>query len=86
MSLTSEDLNQIKTVVQSVVKTEVASATKGLATKSELKDAVSGLATKDDLDRMEARLPTSMGLLERDTFSRLDNHEHRLQRLEAARP
>lgn len=65
MSLTSDDLNQIKTIVEGVVV-----------------DATKGFATKQDLDRMEARLTTSIGLLERDSYSRLDEHEHRITRLE----
>ena len=48
-------------------------------------DAVSGLATQDDLDRMEGRLTSTMSLLERDSFQRLDEHEVRIARLEKQR-
>jgi hypothetical protein len=65
MSLTTEDLNQIGTIVKNVVK-----------------DAVSGLATKEDMDRLEGRLTTSINLLHRDTFERLDRHVVRIERLE----
>ena len=62
-----------------------------LATKDELKDLatkadVKNLATKADLDRMESRLVTAINLLERDSFTRLDDHEARLRRLEQTRP
>ncbi|HEY6736527.1 MAG TPA: hypothetical protein VI322_02310, partial [Candidatus Saccharimonadia bacterium] len=68
-----------------VTKVEFNEAVSGLATKKELRAAVFPLATKDDLDRMESRLTTAMGLLERDSFSRLDDHEARITRLEKAR-
>ncbi|HVQ44033.1 MAG TPA: hypothetical protein VMT30_03645 [Candidatus Saccharimonadia bacterium] len=81
MSLTREDLGQIQTIIND--------ATKGLATREELKAVTAKLATKADLrielDRMESRITTSMGLLERDTLSRLDQHEARIARLEQAR-
>ena len=80
MALTEEDLNNITRIVD-------ASANR-LEKKldDKLAAAVSGLATKADLDRMESRLTTSMSLLERDAFSRLDQHEARITRLEQARP
>ncbi len=77
MSLTTKDLNQITTIVTTIV----ADATSDLATKDDLK----AFATKADLDRMESRLTTSMSLLERDAFSRLDQHERRITQLEQAR-
>jgi hypothetical protein len=72
MALTTGDLQQIKEIV--------VDATAHLATKNELK----GLATKADLDHMEARLTTSMNLIERDAFTRLDQHELRIAKLEKA--
>jgi hypothetical protein len=83
MSLTNDDLKQIKTIVSDIVS----GATSGLAAKSDLhrlatKEDLHRLATKADLDRMEARLTTSMGLLERDALTRLDDHETRIRRLE----
>ena len=82
MALTAEDFNKITNIV--------AQAVAPLATKDELDTkltaAVSGLATKADLDRLESRLTTSMSLLEREAFSRLDQHEARITRLEQARP
>ena len=51
MSLTKDDLGQIKTIVNDVVHGVVNNATAGLATKAELNSAVSGLATKKDLER-----------------------------------
>ena len=93
MALTDEDLNNINRIVDASanrLEKKLATAVAGLATKDELDiklaAAVSGLATKADLDRMESRLTTSMTLLERDTFSRLDQHEARITRLEQARP
>ena len=67
MALTSEDLNQIKTIVQSVVK-----------------DLPTRMEVQENLDRMETRLTTAIGLLQRDTFARLDQHEARIERLEKA--
>ena len=96
MSLTSEDLQQIDKVVKGAVaglatNTELREAVSDLATKAELKDvkselteSMSRLATKADLDRMEGRLATSIGLLQRDSFDRLDQHEVRITRLEKA--
>lgn len=80
MALTTEDLKNIT----NIVNTSADRLEKTLDDK--LAAAVSGLATKADLDRMESRLTTSMSLLERDTFSRLDQHEARITRLEQARP
>jgi len=91
MSLTTEDLQKIDKLVTGVVsgatsglatKSEMQEAMSRLATKAELQEAVSELATKTDLDRMEGRLTTSIGLLQRDTFDRLDQHEQRIGRLE----
>ena len=83
MALTTEDLDQIKNIVKEAVAP--------LSTKAELdrfatKADLDLLATKADLDRIKARLTTSIGLLERDSFSRLDQHEARITRLEQARP
>ena len=73
-------------------KTELAEAR--LATQKDLDTAVSSLATKTDLDRlttkvdldrMEARLAAGMGLLERNAYTRLDQHETRINQLEKAR-
>jgi hypothetical protein len=47
-------------------------------------DGVSGLSTKEDMDRLEGRITTSINLLQRDTFDRLDRHEVRIDRLEKA--
>ncbi|HUD11840.1 MAG TPA: hypothetical protein VMS08_05485 [Candidatus Saccharimonadia bacterium] len=80
MSLTSDDLKQIDKIVTGAITGVIS----GLATTSELKDAVSGLATKSDLDRLEGRLATTINLLQRDTFDRLDQHEARIVRLEKA--
>jgi hypothetical protein len=67
----------VKTAVGGLAtKTELHDAVSGLAAKDELRAAISNLATKDDLremnegiradmNRMEARLITSIGLLER---------------------
>ncbi len=41
-------------------------------------------ATKVDLDRMEGRLTTAINLLQRDSFTRLDDHDARIARLEKA--
>jgi hypothetical protein len=90
MSLTTEDLQQIDKIVTGAVS--------GLATKAELdrfatkadlerfatKADLERFATKDDLDRMEGRLNTSIGLLQRDTYDRLDQHETRISLLEKA--
>ena len=101
MALTSEDLEQIKVVVNEVVNgatsklaTKVELAEARLTTKKDLQAAVSGLATKTDLDRfatkvdldrMKARLSSDMGLLARDADTRLDQHETRINQLEKAR-
>ena len=82
MALTTEDLNQINKIVFNTVTAIVNDAVSPLASKSDL----DRFATKADLDRMESRLTTSMTLLERDTFNRLDQHEARITRLEQARP
>ena len=76
MALTSEDLQNISNIVDESVNKA------GLATKSELKEVISGLALKSDLDRMEARIVTAINLLQRDTYTRLDDHEARIRRLE----
>jgi hypothetical protein len=76
-------------------KSELTQVVSGLATKSELTQVVSGLATKSDLtqamsslstdlDRMEGRLVTAINLLQRDSYSRLDDHDVRIRRLEEA--
>jgi hypothetical protein len=84
MSLTTEDLNRISVMLDGfAMKADLQDvATKadisGLATKAD----ISGLASKTDLDRMEGRLVSSLGLLERDAFTRLDQHERRITRLE----
>ena len=39
---------------------------------------------QESMDRMESRLTTAMGLIQRDSFSRLDDHEARIRRLEQA--
>lgn len=79
MSLTTQDIQQVKEAVEQVVDERV----EGLATKDDLEEKTARLATKADLDRMEARLNTSINLLQRDSFSRLDEHEVRIARLEA---
>jgi hypothetical protein len=61
------------------------------ATKTDLdrfatKTDLDRFATKNDLDRMEGRLITAINLLQRDTFSRLDQHEARIERLEKSLP
>ncbi len=45
---------------------------------------VSGL--RSDMDRMESRITTAISLLQRDTYSRLDDHEVRITKLEQATP
>jgi hypothetical protein len=86
MSLTTEDLNRISVMLDGfAMKADLQDvATKSdltsMATKADLtsiatKADISGLATKTDLDRMEGRLVSSLGLLERDAFTRLDQHE-----------
>ena len=47
-------------------------------------EAVADLPTRNDLDRLEGRITTAIGLLQRDTFARLDQHEERITRLEKA--
>ena len=74
MALSSEDLADIKTIVNEAVD----------ASEVRLMRELSKKADKADLDRMESRLVTSINLLERDSFSRLDQHEVRLTRLEQA--
>jgi hypothetical protein len=71
MVLTTEDLKQIKVIVKDVIEDAV-------------EDIIDrkGLATKADLDRMESRLTVGMNLIERDSFARLDDHEHRIAKLE----
>ena len=39
---------------------------------------------QEDMDRLESRLTTAIGLLQRDSYSRLDDHEARIRRLEQA--
>lgn len=72
MALTSEDLNNISKIV-SASKVEL---------KQELGDM--GKRLREDMDRMETRLITAINLLQRDSFSRLDDHEARIRRLEQA--
>ena len=83
MSLTKEDL----TSIDNIVKRRIAESVKGLVTKSELKSGLKSelktLATKEDLDRMETRMTTAMGLLERDHGARLEDHEARIKKLES---
>lgn len=93
MALTSEDLGQITSIIEQAVAplatiAELDSKLSKLESNfdTKLNSATAGLATKADLDRMESRLTISMNLLERDTFSRLDQHEVRIARLEQARP
>jgi hypothetical protein len=83
MLLTKDDLGQIKTIVNDVVTDVVTDKISGLATKVELHESISAL--KSDLDRMESRLTTAIGLLQRDSYSRLDDHDARIARLEQAR-
>jgi hypothetical protein len=51
----------------------------------QLQSTLSILATKADLDRMEARLIMKLSLLQRDSNTRLDQHEQRISQLEQAR-
>jgi hypothetical protein len=92
MALTPQDLAQIKTVVTGVVQAVVP----GMVHKI-VGDAMVGVAMKSDLDRMAIRLTADMNLVERDTFSRLDDHKiclivwslkrpDRAARLQASRP
>jgi hypothetical protein len=59
---------------------------RAFATKEDLEHLADRIemrfATKDDFERMESRLLAAMGLVERDAFSRLDDHERRISRLE----
>ena len=72
MSLTKDDLKQIKGIV-----TEAR-----MATKADLDKVTAKFATKADLDRMETRITSSMSFIERDAFTRLDQHEIRIAKLE----
>lgn len=74
MALTSEDLNKISSIVNQAVS--------GIASKAEVSQLTAVL--REDLDRMETRLVTAVNLLQRDTYSRLDDHEARIRRLEQA--
>jgi hypothetical protein len=85
MALSATDLRQIKILVTDVVRDAVAPLVTKEELAKELVRATAPLATKEDLDRSEARITASMSLLERDTLSRLDEHEIRIKRLENAR-
>lgn len=93
MTLTTEDFHRIAQVIETAIGTRVTAIVEAkastLVTKDDLnwmatKTDLVGLVTKSDLDRMESRLTTAMSLLERDTSSRLDQHEARISRLERA--
>ena len=98
MPLTNEDLGNIQSIVEATIESSVEAhfessveaivirIVQGAVGTSEarLMRELSKKADKADLDRMESRLVTSINLLERDTFSRLDQHEVRLTRLEQA--
>jgi len=53
-----------------------------LASKTDLEQLEDRLASKNDLGRLEDRLVASMGIMERDAFTRLDEHERRIANLE----
>jgi hypothetical protein len=84
MSLTTHDLQQIKGIVTDAVKPLDDRLSNVEDKLSGVEDRLSGMATKADLDRMETRILAAMGLIERDAFSRLDEHEERITRLEKA--
>ncbi len=81
MSLAAKDFEKIEQIVDRVVERSVAKATAHLASKKDLER----LATKDDLNRLDLRLTTAIGLLQRDSFGRLEDHELRIARLESGR-
>jgi hypothetical protein len=84
MSLTKEDIQQIGHIVQQEVKSEFERVIPNLVTRNEFYETVSTLATKDDIDRMEGRITSTVSLLERDIYSRFDDYDRRLTRLEKA--
>jgi hypothetical protein len=57
----------------------------GEIVKQQLNQFTEVVATKADLDRMESRLTASQGLVERDAFAKIDEHETRITRLERAK-
>ncbi len=95
MSLTANDLQQIKTVVNEVVNEVVQEVVHDIVndavngSEARLRAELGRFATKDDLrnelDRTESRLTAAMSLLQRDTFSHLSDHEARITRLEQSR-
>jgi hypothetical protein len=78
MSLTDDDLGKIKALFSGVA---MKSDLELFATKSDLE----ALATKADLYKMESRLTTGMGLLERDLSARIDQLDLRIARPEKRR-
>ena len=73
MALTAEDLKNIENVVDNIVTDKVDKIVDNKLTK-----------LKVDLDRMETRIISSIGLVERDSFNRIDEHERRIAKLEQA--
>lgn len=76
MSLTAKDFEKIEQIVDQVVERSV---------ERSVAKATAHLATKDDLYRLDLRLTTAIGLLQRDSFGRLEDHELRITRLESGR-
>ena len=73
MSLTKQDLQNIENIVERKVK--------DLPTRWEVEQIVETTVSKS-VDRAEARITMAMGLLQRDTFTRIDGLEERVSRLE----
>lgn len=98
MSLTTKDLQHIRVIVTNIVTdatSGLAADIKSLKTDvrelktdvqelktdmQEVKGDLKGLATK--VDRMDSRLTFSTNLIQRDAFTRLDEHEVRITKLE----
>jgi hypothetical protein len=97
MSLTKQDLQSIEGILDRklngfATKDDLKSFPtkediKSFATKEDIKgfatkDDIKGFANRLDLEKMESRIIAAMGLLQRDTFSRFEDHEQRIARLE----
>lgn len=88
MAETSVNLEQLRDLVLELgLKMATKADIADMATKSDvagmaMRADLVGMATRLDLDRMESRLLAGMNIIERDVYSRLDQHERRLARLE----
>lgn len=76
MSLTNRDLQNIENIVDKVVDRK----TKNFATKDDLSSVTNSIEVR--IGKMESRIVAAMGLLQRDTFTGLEDHENRISRLE----